>query len=360
MSILEKHTILIIEDEPSVADVESKILKRAGYNVEVTVTGAEGLERIKRGGIDLVILDYQLPDMKGTEVVAALGEILQSLPIVTVTGQGDDKLATEMLKLGVTDYLPKGGDSSFFKMLPRIVKNSIERFAFLLNERKLQEQIKRREETFRRTFEVIPDPALLFEKRTDNQIMVTRVNRACTGLTTDDSNNTVDEELNDFNNFTPTITDIVKTVFENGKAQHNELFISLFKGHEKRWFIFECVKFKENGALLIIRDVTVQKHAEKTLLQAQNELETRVAERTTELKESEEKYRNVIERANDGVIIIQDELIKYANPRLEKITGFQLAETINIPFTNFIQPDKLEKNIDLYNRRVAGHDVPAI
>ena len=360
MSDSEKHTILIIEDEASVADVESRMLRRAGYKVEVSTTGAEGLERIKRGGIDLVILDHQLPDMKGTDIVEALGETLQSLPIVSVTGQGDDELATEMLKLGVTDYLPKGADSSFFKMLPRIVRNSIERFAFQLNERNLQEQIKGSEDTFRRTFEAIPDPALIFEQSADKTIWLARINRAYSGLSMNDSKPGNGGELNEFNNFSPYISEMVKTVFETSTAQHKEVYTGLFKDHEKRWFTFDCVKFKENGALLITRDVTIQKQAEKTLLEAQNELESRVTERTAELKESEEKYRNVIERANDGIIIIQNELIRYANPRLEEITGFRLDEAINIPFNDFIHPDMHEISIELSKKRAAGLDVPAI
>lgn len=73
-----------------------------------------------------------------------------------------------------------------------------------------------------------------------------------------------------------------------------------------------------------------------------------------ELRESEEKYRNLVERANDGIIIIQDEKIKFINPRLEEITGYEAEEVINTKFTNYLHPDEIKKGLARYKRRMAG------
>jgi PAS domain S-box-containing protein len=83
-------------------------------------------------------------------------------------------------------------------------------------------------------------------------------------------------------------------------------------------------------------------------------------ERTQEaLRESEEKYRNVVERSNDGIVIVQDGVIKYANPTLARMTGYDADEAIDKPFTNYVYPDEVEQSIDHYRRRMAGEPLPA-
>ncbi|MFX0123690.1 MAG: PAS domain S-box protein [Candidatus Hodarchaeota archaeon] len=78
------------------------------------------------------------------------------------------------------------------------------------------------------------------------------------------------------------------------------------------------------------------------------------------LKESEVLYRNVVERANDGIVIIQDSLIKYVNPSLVKITGFSADDLYKSPFINYIHPDFRSELINRYEKRMTGLDVPSI
>ena len=78
-----------------------------------------------------------------------------------------------------------------------------------------------------------------------------------------------------------------------------------------------------------------------------------------ELKESEEKYRNVVEQASDGIVIIQDLVIKYANPRAFNILGYDLTGMIGTLMTDYVHPDELPKLVEYYNRRIAGKDTPS-
>lgn len=80
----------------------------------------------------------------------------------------------------------------------------------------------------------------------------------------------------------------------------------------------------------------------------------------TALQESEEKYRNLVERANDGIAIVQDSLIKYINPKVTEIIGYTADELIDTPIMNYIHPDYLSEVINRYERRMAGHQVPPI
>ncbi|UCG00716.1 MAG: PAS domain S-box protein [Candidatus Heimdallarchaeota archaeon] len=78
------------------------------------------------------------------------------------------------------------------------------------------------------------------------------------------------------------------------------------------------------------------------------------------LQESEEKYRNLVERANDGIAIVQDSLIKYINPSLARITGYTAEELYNTPIMNYIHPDLVHEVINRYEGRMAGESVSPI
>ncbi len=96
------------------------------------------------------------------------------------------------------------------------------------------------------------------------------------------------------------------------------------------------------GAIETTLEITEQKRAEEAL------------------RESEEKYRNLVERANDGIAIIQDTLIKYINPRLAEICGYTFDEVAGKPLNEYIYPDEIPKVVDHYQRRLAGEEIPSI
>ena len=78
------------------------------------------------------------------------------------------------------------------------------------------------------------------------------------------------------------------------------------------------------------------------------------------LQESEEKYRNLVERANDGITIIQDAKLKYVNQSLSEILGYSIPELLDKPFQTFVHPDSRPEVEDYYRRRMAGEDVRPI
>ena len=75
------------------------------------------------------------------------------------------------------------------------------------------------------------------------------------------------------------------------------------------------------------------------------------------LRESDLMYRNLVERSNDGIVIVQDGLLKYINPRLAEITGYDVDEATDTPFTNYIHPDDISKAVERYNRRIQGEKI---
>jgi PAS domain S-box-containing protein len=78
------------------------------------------------------------------------------------------------------------------------------------------------------------------------------------------------------------------------------------------------------------------------------------------LRESEEKYHNLVERANDGILIIQDGIMKYVNPRLAEMGGYTVEELTDTPFTDYSPPAEIPALVDRYVRRMSGEDVEPI
>ncbi|MFX0151516.1 MAG: PAS domain S-box protein, partial [Candidatus Hodarchaeota archaeon] len=89
-------------------------------------------------------------------------------------------------------------------------------------------------------------------------------------------------------------------------------------------------------------------------------LHNRLQETVKDLRGSEKEYKNLITQAQDGIVIVQDGLIKFLNPRLASMANLNFNEVINSPFMNYIHPDALSGLVDRYNKRMAGKDVPSI
>ncbi|RLF44460.1 MAG: hypothetical protein DRN29_08405, partial [Thermoplasmata archaeon] len=78
------------------------------------------------------------------------------------------------------------------------------------------------------------------------------------------------------------------------------------------------------------------------------------------LEESEEKYRTFVENANDGICIIKDGLVIFANPRLLQMGGYSEEDVINQPFSKFIAEEALDEVMERYRCRMAGEKVESI
>ena len=78
------------------------------------------------------------------------------------------------------------------------------------------------------------------------------------------------------------------------------------------------------------------------------------------LDESEEKYRILVEQANDGILIVQEGMIKFANHRLAEANGRTVEELINTNFLDYVRPEEVPRVANRYQRRMAGEDVEQV
>jgi DNA-binding response OmpR family regulator len=105
--------LLVVDDEPRTAEVTAEMLRRAGYAVDVALSGSEALQHLRTGTPDLMLLDYEMPDMDAPEVLDLLrGDAARlSFPVIVLTGArlspADQVLGIER---GASDYIVKGTD----------------------------------------------------------------------------------------------------------------------------------------------------------------------------------------------------------------------------------------------------------
>jgi two-component system, OmpR family, response regulator RegX3 len=98
--------VLVVEDEESFSDALSYMLRREGYEVEVSATGPEAITAFERSGADLVLLDLMLPGLSGTEVCRTLRS-RSNVPIIMVTARDTEVDKVVGLELGADDYVTK-------------------------------------------------------------------------------------------------------------------------------------------------------------------------------------------------------------------------------------------------------------
>ena len=125
MTAAAAKKILYVEDDKGIARLVTKRLEHFGYNIQHAESGKDGLKQFIKGGFDLVILDYMLPDVDGVGLLKALGNPEDLPPVIMLTGLGNEKTAIEALKNGATDYLIKDVDQNFLELLPGVINTSL-------------------------------------------------------------------------------------------------------------------------------------------------------------------------------------------------------------------------------------------
>src|SRR6202158_2818411 len=102
-----KPTILIVDDEPGVRTALGGVLRDEGYSVEAVATGEACLERVIRGGVDLIVLDVWLPGMDGLATLARLRERQVDAQVVLISGHCNIESAVRAIKMVAFDFVEK-------------------------------------------------------------------------------------------------------------------------------------------------------------------------------------------------------------------------------------------------------------
>ncbi len=133
--------ILLLEDNIDHVMLMEAALKESDpkFEVDVAVSGDECLEKFSKNSYDAVLLDYSLPKMSGLEILEKIREVERDIPVVMITGQGDESIAVEAMKKGAYDYITKSGD--YLVTLPMVIQQAIEKRRMIEEKALLESQL---------------------------------------------------------------------------------------------------------------------------------------------------------------------------------------------------------------------------
>lgn len=113
--------VLVVDDDHTIARLVLHVLRSRGFGAAGHVTtGREALDALE--GVDLVLLDHQLPDASGLDLVETIRARPNPPAVIVITAHGNESLAAAALRLGADDYLAK--DNSLLEMLPQVLERA--------------------------------------------------------------------------------------------------------------------------------------------------------------------------------------------------------------------------------------------
>jgi signal transduction histidine kinase len=136
----EARTVLLIEDNPGDARLIQEMLREARgtrFRLECADGLTAGLERLARGGVELILLDLSLPESQGLGTFVRVHTQVPGLPVVVLTGSNDEELGNRAVQAGAQDYLIKGQVDG--QLMGRSLRYAIERG-------RIEEELRRRGE----------------------------------------------------------------------------------------------------------------------------------------------------------------------------------------------------------------------
>jgi len=151
---MEVIKVLLIEDNPGDVELIKEMLleqkTKKKYRVEVSPSFYKGMSRLKKGGIDVVLLDLSLPDSFGFETFFKLQDSFQKIPIILFTGTPDDDMAENVFETGAQDYLVKGSITA--DLLEKSLIHAIERNKLVVKMKATSQVLKDTEAMFQAVF----------------------------------------------------------------------------------------------------------------------------------------------------------------------------------------------------------------
>ncbi|MBU1146804.1 MAG: response regulator [Candidatus Omnitrophica bacterium] len=148
----EKLKVLIVEDNPTDALIVKKKLQKDSafdYDVAHVLSGEDALLNLKTSSYDIMLLDYNLPKKSGLETLKEVKSKGVKIPIVMITGQGDEAVAANLIKEGAFDYLPK--KEGYEDSIPLMIRKTIAEFRAREERERLQKEIALKKDELEKT-----------------------------------------------------------------------------------------------------------------------------------------------------------------------------------------------------------------
>ena len=421
-------SLLYVEDKASIRKAYSSVLKNLVKEFHLAENGKIGLKAFNKIKPDLVITDLNMPEMDGLEMIRMIRKRNKDTRIIIMTAHEGKENFLHAINHRVRGYLIKPVDHGELEAQVKSLGREI------LFEKSMEEELERRqmaENALKQSDAILKAvnyaSELFFKYNYTTQSIADVLKRI--GEATDVSRVYIFENFEDkkkqtftsllFDWAAPNIEDIdggiLKEIYyqdgfnrwaktlKQGKSINGN--IDSFPRSERKlleqlglvslvimpifvnntWWGFigldECCTPREwtdaelsalGTAADIIGAAIHRKRVEVELMKLNNELESRIEERTKDLineigdrkkieellRESEEKYRQIFENANDGIILTVEGIVRFINPKIYEMTGYMPKNIIGKPFSDFMHVDFRELIMENHMARLRGEDVP--
>ncbi len=149
--------VLYMEDDPGLSVLLQKSLQRRGFLVDTAANGEEGLKMAEADCYDVLLVDYNMPFFGGIDVIRALSCKERPVPVIMVTGEGNESVAVEALKLGASDYIVKDIEMRYLDLLPAVIDQVLYKQQLIKERSQMQNAARESEDRYRKLVDLSPD-----------------------------------------------------------------------------------------------------------------------------------------------------------------------------------------------------------
>ena len=303
--------VLVVENDQQLAASICELLERQGYRTKVVSTGGDVQEAIAAERPGLMLLDYNLADMKADHLVRRLAEDGHDVPFLVCTGQGSEQIAVEMMKCGAQDYLVK--NEWFLELLPSAVARVLAEVEAEGRLAQAQKALRDSEERFRTVVEAsgaatwsvdLRHGEVYYDERLKELIEVPQNSpglshaSAISRMHPDDRTAAIRQ---------------LQGHFERGEPLRMEMRFE--RGGQYMWLLVTSEAQRDSNGQVIgmigsALDITERKQT------------------AAALAASEQRYRNLVESSPDGIYVNQMGRFVYVNPAFVELLGAKGPEEL--------------------------------
>ena len=330
---MKKPHILIVEDEILIAKIIKSKLLMLGYRVsDVVTSGKEAIEKIHENQPDLILMDIVLPGkLDGIQTAEKIQSIF-NIPIVYLSGYSDDETFGRIMKTNPFGYILKPFET-------RELHINIE---MALYKHDIESELKKSEERYRDLVEKA-EIAIVIDDKEGNFIYFNQKFADLFGFTMAQMKKQSIQTLVHPDDV-ERVMDIHRKRILGKKPESRYEFRAIRKDGSTIYLELDAVRISEGdkviGTRSYIWDITPRRRAEEAF------------------RESENKYRILVENANELIAVAQDDTLKFLNAKVFDITGYDSKELINKNFSKFLHPDDRQRVMDYAKNRSQGKEVP--
>ncbi len=334
--------LLILEDDPFDAELEVAALEEAGYSCrwERVETRSEFLARLDTPDYDLVLADYNLPAFDGLTALSLFLQRGLDIPFVLISGVVGEEIAIESLKAGATDYVLKDRLSRLGPVVQRALREKEEQY----RRKQAEEALRESEEKYRQLvantdtgFVVVDEEGRVIEANEPYLRLV--------GV----------EHLRDIAGRSVVEWTAPESKRENAAA----VTCCIRQGYVRD---FETVYLRKDGRRIYVQvNATMQEIEGRKLLTALCRDVTARVRAEQALRESEAKYRSLIEQSGDAIYLLYQDHFEFVNSRFEEMFGATAEEVCSPDFDvmSLIAPSSRALIVERMRIRQEGQTLPA-